>query len=87
MFGLSSFHVLVVIAVINSAISWYYYLRVIVVMYFSEPAVGFKRPAVSRSLLAALVLAILGTFYLGIMPGRVLGALERARDHITAARK
>jgi NADH-quinone oxidoreductase subunit N len=86
-FSFSSFHVLVVIAVINSAISWYYYLRVIVVMYFSEPAVGFKRPAVSRSLLAALVLAILGTFYLGIMPGSVLGALERARDHITAARK
>ncbi|MCQ7030044.1 hypothetical protein MRO55_26450, partial [Escherichia coli] len=49
-FGFSAFHVLVVIAVINSAISWYYYLRVIVVMYFSEPAVGYKRPAVSRSL-------------------------------------
>jgi NADH-quinone oxidoreductase subunit N len=86
-FGFSAFHILVVIAVINSAISWYYYLRVIVVMYFSESAVGFKRPSISRSLAVALVLAILGTFYLGIMPGRVLATLERARDHMTSARK
>ena len=39
------FRVLVVIAVINSAISWYYYLRVIVAMFFAEPAAGFKTPA------------------------------------------
>ncbi|HLG14476.1 MAG TPA: NADH-quinone oxidoreductase subunit N [Blastocatellia bacterium] len=81
----AGYHALVVVAVINSAISWYYYLRVPVVMFFSEPAVGFKRPLLSRSLIAALVLAILGTFYLGIMPGRVLEALEGARTEITSA--
>jgi NADH-quinone oxidoreductase subunit N len=81
------FHVLVVIGVINSAISWYYYLRVIVAMFFAEPASGFKAPAVARSMAAALVLAILGTLYLGIMPGRVLKTLERARDQMTQARK
>ncbi|HXG67162.1 MAG TPA: NADH-quinone oxidoreductase subunit N [Blastocatellia bacterium] len=78
---------LVVIGVINSAISWYYYLRVIVAMFFAEPAEGFKAPAVSRSLAAALLLAVLGTFYLGILPGRVLDALERARDKIVTAAK
>jgi NADH-quinone oxidoreductase subunit N len=83
----SEFHVLVVIGVINSAISWYYYLRVIVVMFFSEPAVGFKPPAIAKSLAAALILALLGTFYLGILPGRVLEALEKARDRITATRR
>lgn len=79
--------VLVVVGVINSAISWYYYLRVIVAMFFAEPAEGFKAPAVSRSLAAALLLAVLGTFYLGILPGRVLDALERARDRIVTAAK
>jgi len=81
------FHTLVIIAVVNSAISWYYYLRVIVAMFFAEPATQFKRPAVARSMAAALALAILGTLYLGILPGRVLDTLERARDQLTQARK
>jgi len=80
------FHLLVVIAVINSAISWYYYLRVIVAMFFAEPATGFKPPTVARSMAAALVLALLGTLYLGILPGRVLDTLERARDKMTQVR-
>jgi NADH-quinone oxidoreductase subunit N len=81
------FHALVIIGVINSAISWYYYLRVIVAMFFAEPATGFKRPEVARSMAAALALAILGTLYLGILPDRVLNTLERARDQLTQARK
>lgn len=80
-------YALVVIGVINSAISWYYYLRVIVAMFFADPAAGFKTPAVARSMAAALVLTVLGTLYLGILPGRVLTILERARDQITQARK
>ncbi|MFY9569895.1 MAG: NADH-quinone oxidoreductase subunit N [Blastocatellia bacterium] len=81
------FHVLVVIGVINSAISWYYYLRVIVAMFFSEPATAFKPPAVARSMTAALLLALLGTLYLGILPGRVLDTLERARIQVTETGK
>lgn len=71
------FHALVIIGVINSAISWYFYLRVIVAMFFAEPAAAFKKPALSRSLIAALTLAILGTLYLGILPGRVLDLLDQ----------
>ena len=81
------FHALVIIAVINSAVSWYYYLRVIVAMFFAEPATGFKAPAIARSMAAAIVLALLGTLYLGILPGRVLDTLERARDQLTQASK
>ncbi len=73
-----------IIGVINSAISWYYYLRVVVAMFFAEPAVGFKPPALSKSLVAGLILAVLGTHYLGLMPDRVLNKLEEARDRITA---
>jgi NADH-quinone oxidoreductase subunit N len=83
----AGFHALVVIAVINSAISWYYYLRVIVAMFFAEPASTFKPPRSARSMTAAIVLALLGTLYLGILPGRVLDTLERAKDQITQARK
>jgi NADH-quinone oxidoreductase subunit N len=80
------FYYLVVIGVINSAVSWYYYLRVIVAMFFSESTAEFKAPVISRSLATGLILAILGTLYLGILPGQVLNVLERARDHI-AVRK
>lgn len=85
--GLFSFKLLVVIGVINSAISWYYYLRVIVAMFFTEPAAGFKRPVVSRSLATALAIAVLATLYLGILPGRVLDTLERARSQTTVVRR
>ncbi len=80
--GNSMLHALVVVAVINSAISWYYYLRVIVAMFFAERAAGFKTPRVASSMAAAIVLALLGTLYLGILPGRVLDTLERAGDQI-----
>ena len=83
----AGFHALVIIAVINSAISWYYYLRVIVAMFFAEPATGFKSPKLARSLVTALVLAVLGTLYLGILPGRVLDALDKPRANITEAKK
>jgi NADH-quinone oxidoreductase subunit N len=85
--GNSLLHVLVVVGVINSAISWYYYLRVVVAMFFREPLAGFKPPALARSMVAALALAVIGTIYLGILPDRVLEALDRARVHITASSK
>ena len=80
-------HLVVVVGVINSAISWYYYLRVVVAMFFREPATGFTRPVLARSMAGALALTVLGTFYLGLMPDRVLAVLERARDQIAAVAK
>ena len=44
---------LVVIAAINSVIGAYYYLRVIIVMYFSEPSQGLHAHARSRPRLAS----------------------------------
>jgi len=77
-------HGLVIVAVINSAISWYYYLRVIVVMFFSEPAKGFVKPFVARTFSIALVIMVLATLYLGLLPGRVLDTLERAGNQMVA---
>ncbi|NBO64091.1 MAG: NADH-quinone oxidoreductase subunit N [Acidobacteria bacterium] len=68
---------LVVVAVVNSIISIYYYLYPIVVMFFRPLAPGFVKPRLMITTSLALILTILGTFYLGLMPNRLLRALER----------
>jgi NADH-quinone oxidoreductase subunit N len=76
------FYYLVVIGVINSAISWYYYLKVIVAMFFSPENREFKKPIVATSIATALIITALGTLFLGILPNSVLNALEKAREVI-----
>jgi len=66
---------LTVLGLLNSALAAYYYLRILVVMYFHEPA----EPAVSLSappapLRVVLWACALGTLVLGIAPSGVLGA-------------
>ncbi len=66
---------LVIVAVVNSVISVYYYLRVVVVMYMSEPeevpstAVGASTPVL---LSLTLALCALGVIEIGIMPSWLL---------------
>lgn len=67
---------LVVVGVLNTAISVYYYLGLIVVMFFRERTTEWSAPRVPASLAVALVLTVIGTFYLGIFPGRVLDAFR-----------
>jgi NADH:ubiquinone oxidoreductase subunit 2 (subunit N) len=68
---------LVVAAIINSIISVYYYLYPIVVMFFRPLVPGFVKPRVSGATALALVLTLLGTFYLGILPDRMFNAMGR----------
>ena len=70
------YYFLVVIAVLNTAISAYYYLRLIIVMYFRERTIAWHAPRVPASIGVALVITILGVFYLGLFPGRVINALQ-----------
>ncbi len=65
---------LVVVAVIGSAISAYYYLRLIVVMFFRERTTSWSDPKVPMPLAAALLITVLGVFYLGLFSG---GLIER----------
>lgn len=67
---------LVVLAVINTAISAYYYLRLIIVMFFRERTTTWHTPRIPISAGIALALTILGVLYLGIFPGRVIEALQ-----------
>jgi NADH-quinone oxidoreductase subunit N len=68
---------LVIAAVVNSIISIYYYLYPIVVMFFRPLTPGFVKPRVSMATALALILTILGTLYLGILPNRLMNAMER----------
>src|SRR6266436_2580804 len=67
---------LVVIGVLNSAVSAYYYLRLIVVMFFRERSEAWEPPRIPASVALALVLTIVGVFYLGLFPGRVINAFS-----------
>jgi NADH-quinone oxidoreductase subunit N len=69
------YYVLVVIGVLNTAVSAYYYLRLIVVMFFRERTTSWSAPRIPASIAVALVITVLGVLYLGLFPGRVLNAL------------
>jgi len=73
---------LVIIAVINSVISAYYYLRVVKVMWLGE-AVSPERVPSSGVLRLGLVLATLGVLLLGITPGYVMRLAEFAAKIFT----
>jgi NADH-quinone oxidoreductase subunit N len=66
---------LVIIAVINSVISAYYYLRVVKVMWFNEPISTEKVPS-SLAPTVALILCCLGVLLLGIIPGLLMRLTE-----------
>lgn len=68
---------LVGIAVLNSVISAYYYLRVVKVMWFGEPASDEGVPSSGAPRLA-LLLCCLGVLVLGVIPGLVMMLAELA---------
>ncbi len=74
---------LVVIAVLLSAVAAFFYVRVIVLMYFSEP-VGEGPTVVMPSLLTTVVIAIgfAATAALGIVPGPVLDLAATAGQFV-----
>jgi len=69
---------LAILGVLNSAVSVYYYLRVTVLMYFREPqreitGLSFPIPSV-----IALILAVIGTLYMGLFPSNVLSFAQKS---------
>jgi len=65
------FVTLVVIAVLNSAISFYYYLKVVVFMYMKEPESDFQISLTPMTLFVVIV-GIIGTVELGIFPDPII---------------
>lgn len=58
--------VMVVVAVINTAISAYYYLRLIVVMFFKERTTDWVEPKIPAAVGIVLLVTVLGVFYFGL---------------------
>ena len=67
---------LAVIAVLNSAVSIYYYIRIVVFMYLKKETIG-SAPTSSPSLTIALAVAVAATIVLGVYP-RLLFELAEA---------
>ena len=63
---------LVVVGALNSVISIFYYLRVVMAMYFREPASEFK-PIRTQSIVVVAVLCAFFVLQMGLMPGFWLG--------------
>ncbi len=68
---------LVIVAVLNSVISAFYYLRVVKVIWVGEPASDDKVPS-SVALRLTLAICCLGVLVLGIVPGWVMNIAESA---------
>jgi NADH-quinone oxidoreductase subunit N len=69
---------LAIIGVLTSVVSLFFYLRVIVMMYMVEPGDRPVPPAPPRVAVLTLAAAILITFYLGVLPTRVLEIAARS---------
>jgi NADH-quinone oxidoreductase subunit N len=69
---------LVIIGVLASLISVFYYLRIIVYMYMREPLTTFEIYANNPSLFLALFICLYGVIQLGIYPGNVLLVIKQA---------
>ncbi|WP_432823634.1 NADH-quinone oxidoreductase subunit N [Trichloromonas sp.] len=67
---------LAVIAMLNSAVSLYYYLRVMVFMYFKDAVEEYDWVTMNVGAVVSIVLALIGVLYLGILPG---GVMEMAK--------
>jgi NADH-quinone oxidoreductase subunit N len=73
---------LAVIGVLTTVVSFYYYLYVIVQMYMKEPAEDFADARLTFGLGTALLVAAVGTLYLGILPAKILEWTGSAALHV-----
>lgn len=69
---------LTVIAVLNSVVSVYYYLRLVVVMYMREGKAEASAADMPWPLGAAIALSVVGIFYLGLLPNFYLSFANQA---------
>jgi NADH-quinone oxidoreductase subunit N len=62
---------LAIIGVLNSAISAYYYLRVLIYMYFKDAEEDVTAVNISAAQVVAIIISALGVLNIGILPGSV----------------
>ncbi|MHB8990076.1 MAG: NADH-quinone oxidoreductase subunit N [Chloroflexota bacterium] len=63
---------LAIVGVATSVVAFYYYLKVVVLMYMTEPTEGIVLQRPTGSMVAVLLVALLLTLQMGIFPGLFL---------------
>jgi NADH-quinone oxidoreductase subunit N len=63
---------LAIVGVLTSVVSVFYYLRIVVSMFMAVNQAEFQVPQVGLAGLSALALTAAGTFYLGVLPARLM---------------
>jgi len=69
---------LVIVGAINTAISAFYYLRVVVTMYMREPEEELPFASYPSTLVVGLVLAAIGVLLIGILPSLMLNPAQNS---------
>jgi NADH-quinone oxidoreductase subunit N len=69
-----------VIGVLTSAVSLYYYFRLVVFMYLKDSTQATPVPLQGRTLVAVIAFCALATLVLGILPGPFIAFAERSVD-------
>ena len=69
---------LVIIGAVNTAISAFYYLRVVVTMYMREPEEELPFASYPSTLVVGLVLAAIGVLLIGILPSLMLAPAQNS---------
>ena len=68
-------YVLAVIGVVSSVVAAFYYLRIVKLMYFDEPAAGFDRP-VGWETQAVLVITAVVIMFFFVYPGLIVDSAD-----------
>jgi NADH-quinone oxidoreductase subunit N len=74
----SGYYGLAIIGVLTSIVSIFFYLRVIVMMYMAPPAEVARAEAPSAGAVLALAVSVVVTFYLGVMPARIIDIASKS---------
>ena len=69
---------LVIVGAVNTAISAFYYLRVVVTMYMREPEEELPFASYPGTLVVGLVLAAIGVLLIGILPSLMLAPAQNS---------
>ncbi|MBM3778481.1 MAG: NADH-quinone oxidoreductase subunit N [Acidimicrobiia bacterium] len=78
----AGYYGLAIAGVLTSVISVFFYLRVVVMMYMTEPAGTIAPPVVSRAALATLAVTAAIILYLGVLPTALLDLAAASIDTI-----
>lgn len=76
--------IVVIVAVLGSAISAYYYLRLIVVMFFRERTTDWLAPKIPATVAAVLIITVIGVLYFGLFSNDVIDKFSKSTAPVQA---